>query len=358
MIFHYSLHKSKRKHETMNLPLAQNTLIRKLVIPKVREAMLDWQNMLSRKKSNLEFSLHGDLSYSASILPLSEASKKCTVGVLIELDGVPAPLWFSSWPMPEKIKALSGGKDITQLPADLRSELLEIALKPLINLLVLKTNANVRIINFLSLKPTRIHGNSVAFRIVEQQSNDATEALLVMHEKLIPVFKGLLAYWPMREVKFWQHLNMPAAIEIASSELLASQLSTLELNDIVLVDDSSTVHATSLKLRLRSGDYFSAKLFPENIVFDTGLIEMNENDYNNDAGSIEDIPVKLSFDLGEIELPFNQLKTITEGYTVQLDKPLPMAVTIRSHNKVIGFGDLVDIDGNIGVRVSRLFESK
>lgn len=342
----------------MNLPLAQKTLIRRLAIPKVREAMLDWQNMLSRKQNHLAFSLHGDHSYSASILPLSDASKKCAVGVLIEIDGVPAPLWFSSWPMPDKIKSLSGGKDITQLPADLRSELLEIALKPLINLLVLKTNANVRIINFLSLKPSRIHGYSVSFRIVEQQSNDVIEALLVMHEKLIPVFKGLLEYWPMRQVEFWQHLNIPAAIEIASSELVTSQLSTLEVSDIILVDDSSTVHSTSLKLRLRSGDYFAAKLLPENIVFDTGLIQMNENDYNNDASSIENIPVKLSFDLGEIELPFNQLKTITEGYTVQLDKPLPQAVTIRSHNKVIGLGDLVDIDGNIGVRVSRLFESQ
>lgn len=341
----------------MNLPLTQKTLIRRLAIPKIREAMLDWQNMLSRKQNHLEFSLHDEHRYSASILPLSEASKTCAVGVLIELDGVPTPLWFSSWPMPDKIKSLSGGKDITQLPADLRSELLEIALKPLINLLVLKTNVNVRIINFLSLKPSRIHGHSVAFRIVEQQSNHVIEALLVMHEKLIPVFKGLLEYWPVRQVEFWQHVNVPAAIEIASSELLASQLSSLEVSDIVLVDDSSTVHATSLKLRLRSGDYFFAKLVPEGIVFNTGLIQMNENDYNNDTSSIEDIPVKLSFDLGEIELPFNQLKTITEGYTVPLDKPLPKAVTIRSHNKVVGLGDLVDIDGKIGVRVSHLFES-
>lgn len=342
----------------MNLPLTKQTVIKSLVIPKVHKAMLDWQNMLSRKQNDLAFSLHDDHSYAVSILPLSEASKQCAIGILIEIDGVPAPLWFSSWPMPEKIKSLSGGKDITQLPADLRSELLEIALKPLINLLVLKTNMNVRIINFLSLKPSRIHGYSVAFRIVEQQTSHAIEALLVMHEKLIPVFKGLLEYWPMRQVGFWQHFNMPVAIEVASSELIASQLSTLEQNDIILVDDALAVHTMSLKLRLRSGDYFTAKLFPENIVFETGLIQMNENDYNNDASSIDNIPVKLSFDLGEIELPLNQLTTITEGYTVQLDKPLAKAVTIRSQNKAIGLGDLVDIDGNIGVRVTRLFESQ
>ncbi|WP_092402358.1 type III secretion system cytoplasmic ring protein SctQ [Candidatus Ichthyocystis sparus] len=66
------------------------------------------------------------------------------------------------------------------------------------------------------------------------------------------------------------------------------------------------------------------------------------------------LPVHLTFDLGEKHLKFKDLSAISPGYVFDLGRPLNSAISIRANRKIIADGELVDIDGHLGVSVTSL----
>lgn len=70
--------------------------------------------------------------------------------------------------------------------------------------------------------------------------------------------------------------------------------------------------------------------------------------------SLGDLPVRLTFDLGERVVPLDELEAITAGYTFDLGRELRRSVTIRANGRPIGEGELVDIDGRVGVSILSL----
>jgi type III secretion protein Q len=75
------------------------------------------------------------------------------------------------------------------------------------------------------------------------------------------------------------------------------------------------------------------------------------NNLEQDDADFDQIPVRLYFDLGERTITLAELKSIAPGYVFELGRELRRAVTIRVGGKKIGEGELVEIDGSIGVAV-------
>ena len=73
------------------------------------------------------------------------------------------------------------------------------------------------------------------------------------------------------------------------------------------------------------------------------------------AATLDSEPVRLSIDLGEVSLTLAQLRALQPGQTLDLGHPLAGAVRIRANGALVGEGDLVEIDGQIGVSVRHLF---
>lgn len=71
--------------------------------------------------------------------------------------------------------------------------------------------------------------------------------------------------------------------------------------------------------------------------------------------AFDDLPIKLVFELGRLDMPLGQLQEVGRGHVFQLNRPLGEAVEIHAGNRRIGQGEVVRIDGQIGVRVVRLF---
>lgn len=69
--------------------------------------------------------------------------------------------------------------------------------------------------------------------------------------------------------------------------------------------------------------------------------------------SLDQLPVRLSFDLGERILTLAELQALDAGSAINLDRPLQDFVTIRVNGLAVGEGQLVDMDGRLGVMVSR-----
>ena len=80
-------------------------------------------------------------------------------------------------------------------------------------------------------------------------------------------------------------------------------------------------------------------------------VDVNSGD---DEFSLDELPVRLSFDLGERGIALGELRTLMPGYTFQLGRDVRRAVIIRANGRAIGEGEVVDVDGRIGVAILRL----
>jgi len=81
----------------------------------------------------------------------------------------------------------------------------------------------------------------------------------------------------------------------------------------------------------------------------------NDNTANARGHTIDNIEVQVDFRIGEISMPVNELAALAPGFTLT-DLPgliFPRAQAL-SAGRVFAEGELVDIDGKIGFRITRL----
>ena len=72
---------------------------------------------------------------------------------------------------------------------------------------------------------------------------------------------------------------------------------------------------------------------------------------------VDDIPVKLLFELGRIELSFAEIRQLAPGALIPMLRPLEDSVDILANGRRIGRGNLVQIGDCMGVRITRLFDN-
>ncbi len=73
--------------------------------------------------------------------------------------------------------------------------------------------------------------------------------------------------------------------------------------------------------------------------------------------ALDGVPVVLAFELGQLELPLAELEALAPGAVLTLAGPLPPELIIRAGGRRIGTGELVELDGRLGVEIRRLGES-
>lgn len=69
---------------------------------------------------------------------------------------------------------------------------------------------------------------------------------------------------------------------------------------------------------------------------------------------LDDLPVALTFEAGMVELSLRDLKALAPGCVLHVAGLPPASVRIRSGGRLIGSGELVEIDGRMGVEITRL----
>ncbi|WP_170304394.1 FliM/FliN family flagellar motor switch protein [Duganella radicis] len=67
---------------------------------------------------------------------------------------------------------------------------------------------------------------------------------------------------------------------------------------------------------------------------------------------LDAVPVTVGFELGRVALPLAELRTLGAGAVVQFDGGSPAAVAIVSGGTTLGRGEIVDVEGRLGIRVT------
>jgi type III secretion protein Q len=162
-----------------------------------------------------------------------------------------------------------------------------------------------------------------------------------------------------------RHAEVPVRLRLGIGQTLLSlgELKTVQPRGVVFITEPWTHQPGELLLLTTEGAGRSGGLrallsgTQLNIVERVKPMSMPAHDEATDseeALALDRLPVRLTFDLGERILTLAELQALDAGSALSLDRPLQDFVTIRVNGVSVGEGQLVDMDGRLGVMVSRL----
>lgn len=167
----------------------------------------------------------------------------------------------------------------------------------------------------------------------------------------------------------WDALPVPVNFVVGHVDLTAGAVRSLCERDVLVADESWLDRDEGIWVQAGPSIGFVCRMEKEGLRVVEGVSEMmadvKEGEQENgceardggapDGGSLlDDIPVRLTFDVGQRAMTLAELRTLQEGYLFNLGRDPRGAVCIRANGRAIGEGELVDIEGRIGVSIVRL----
>lgn len=208
-----------------------------------------------------------------------------------------------------------------------------------------------------------------AFSILLSDSNSCQEIRAFLHADSL----GLIVLASLLErskpiSNNLEDLNFPVIFRavFGHASLKAASISSLRLQDVIFLDACRLIdrnedgfelllHAGSEVLHLLMRSTSATVLSPlEHIVISSEDVEPVPGKDDELLFDPDELPVQVTFDLGELRITLSQLRQIQVGQTFELGHALAGCVRMRVNGVLFGYGELVEIDGRIGVLVSAL----
>ncbi|MDE7469657.1 MAG: FliM/FliN family flagellar motor switch protein [Desulfovibrionaceae bacterium] len=161
--------------------------------------------------------------------------------------------------------------------------------------------------------------------------------------KLLPIMRQASTQIPGS-----YEIPVPCKLEIGYTLLTYRMLQHVEPRDIVFLDEYYPLTGNII-VRTRDDSLFRAR-------WSQGVVTINEeiaNDENQEEfmSSSSDMPVKITMDLGNVLIPMGEMKKLASGYVFTTEQSTASPVTLRIHGKRFAIGELLDVEGRIGVRI-------
>jgi type III secretion system YscQ/HrcQ family protein len=343
--------------------------LKPFVPPSWTPAAVRMNNLLLNKTQPLAFFLSETKAFRLQIFPTEpESADVFPIGLTLGVGDTTAGLWLSDWPLLDQIRSFIPEGMLARLPENLGIALAENALDPLITRIENGLGSKVKIQSLSADKKSSLYTLPLSFELLEgrrdapqHEQTTLIRGLLMVEERLYPLIQERLRFWPSDTETRWDSLEATLFLEIGTATVSVQEVNHFEPSDIILLDESSFRSEGLIRLRFNSILSCGAQLIAEpnrQITITTDWNIMSDNDQKQSLQQINQLPVQLSFDLGQKTLSFNEVKQLRPGYVIDLSQSLPEVVQIRAQNKLIGTGELVDISGRIGVRILSLFGSR
>jgi type III secretion protein Q len=352
----------------MNAP---EQLMKQIALPRLSANETRARAVVSRQGSQLALTLGARWSVSLAPLPLSEADTPVFSGWLLQAEwaGARFVLRLPVAALTRIVEAAyppadAAGWQLDALPPELARLALEQAWSQLASALAPLKRGTPR------LQSATLDGAALPLphRFSVALANELTEESLgaELHTDSLGLMlmAGALASQPAEETPLPDTLPLQARLELGRTALASALLRSLRRHDVVLIDTPSLHHDDDggHRLLLVAGGAAAAQVRVHGhhleIIAPWKAPTMKLVTETPDDGSaqidVDAIPVMLSFDLGEISLPLAALRELSAGQTFDLGRPLAGAVRVRANGALVGEGELVEVDGRLGVALTRL----
>lgn len=335
--------------------------------PKIAVSFIRLNNLLLNKALGFSFQLDSERIIYIRLTPGDfQTQLQCPIGLTISLGNTTAGLWLSGWPQADRLEQLIPPAMLAKLPENLAISVVESIQAGLLQQAEKALRLNVSVQSLYAEPHTPLYTLPIGFELQEVSAESkqvlrVITGLLVVDPQLYPHLQERLRAWPSDDNQDWDEHITRVHFELARQQFSMQELNQLELADILLLPQTDFQDSGHIRVRLDSGEYCEASFNStqkDTLTITTGWNSMSDNEQKANINHIAQLPVQLSFDLGEKTMTFNEVRQLKPGYILELSGALPEIVQIRSHNRLIGSGELVEINGRVGVRILKLFGKK
>lgn len=101
----------------------------------------------------------------------------------------------------------------------------------------------------------------------------------------------------------------------------------------------------------------------DGITFEEMLSSVGEDDASNgeksasDLEAVFDVPVRLSVILGRTRMPVSRLLKMDIGTVVELDRQVGEAIDIYVNDRLVARGEIVLVEGRLGVTMTEIIKA-
>ncbi len=146
------------------------------------------------------------------------------------------------------------------------------------------------------------------------------------------------------------------SVELALEKIDLGVLRSMEPGDIALVSDSDALRNGRAMLRAGRKNHYPVQLrgSKAEIMEDTMAESANPGEPARKGGAVDGIEVNLTLELDSRLWQARELAQIQPGYVFDTGKTLASPITLKINGREWGRGELVEIDGKVGVRLLNL----
>lgn len=308
----------------------------------------------------------------------------------IEWAGAQMQLQLPAAATAQLMSALLDGAAVPHLPGEMHTAALEAALDEVLGGLQRLGRGAPQVTDISGNPPAAALPHAFAWQLSAVEGNPALAGILRCDSLGLLLMAGLVASLPPHEgpLAHSEALPLHLLLEIGHATLHTEELQHLAPGDVLPLERHFLTAERVLWLQAPGAGGLHVQLPPtpapapierdenatgsENAPADgppslsacapfltvvqtwTHTMPAHENP-PNEAASFDAIPVHLSFDLGAISMTLSELRALQPGQAIPLGHPVAGAVRIRANGALIGEGELVEIDGQLGICVSQLF---
>lgn len=267
------------------------------------------------------------------------------------------------------LSALLDGAALPDLPADMHAATLEAALDGLLARLEGLGRGAARIVATSVGQAPAALPHAFAWQLDGAAGSQVLAGMLRADSLGLLMLAGLVANLPPQDGALASDaIPLQLQLDIGYATLEAAALQQLASGDVLLMERRFVASERVLWLQAPGAGGLHVQLPPPAdaaqdaaphapflTVVQSWTHAMPDLDTPlQDAADLLAIPVRLSFDLGEISLTLAELRALQPGQAIRLGHPLAGAVRVRANGALIGEGELVEIDGHLGVALRRL----
>jgi type III secretion protein Q len=336
-----------------------------LALPAVSPAAADSLNAFYRSRPALVFPLAGRTATMTTSWPRTQDDGSDTCRVEITVDGAPGTLIVSRSLVKALVGALDPDQRVDHLDPRHLALVLELALDDALSTLEKGLGLQLAIGSVEMSSDAASDAASLAFGIVIDGLGSFFGELLLppFYATHLARFLDRCAGGVVRDIE----LPVPVSVRVAAATCSVGEIATLLPGDVVMADHRCQEARTAVavlaehvaapvRLTAAGAQLTAPPVRVQGSIWEWSM-ESGGGRPRGDAEKtdLDDIPVKLVFELGRVELSLAEVRQLAPGAVIPVPRPLEESVDISANGRRIGRGTLVQIGNNLGVRITKLF---
>ncbi|WP_422138633.1 type III secretion system cytoplasmic ring protein SctQ [Endozoicomonas sp. ALC020] len=315
--------------------------------------------LLCHRKARYQIQLNA-IEFTVSLAGLGHQTSSWQAD--LELAGYPGKLYLGRQVLDFLLPKKLDHQIIKKLPESLRDAAIANSLTPLFNFLGQMLGQSVTLSHLKPAEPT-----DAPLIAVDLEAENIRSTIQIEYSEVI---ENLLKSIPPHQSTSLPDIPLWVSLQKGSTILNRSELNDLEEGDIVFLEKH--VSDSEVIVGIKQNVAFLGTLEDTRVTISQRLQAMEEHydqgytDYEEPmpegeapqapAGPVDlhDLPVTLMFEVGEQQLTFAELQSLSPGYVFQLSNPIEAPVRIRANGQLIGRCQLVEIEGRLGARITEL----